>query len=419
MSAGAVRSSAGAVGSGAGAVGSRAGAVRSRVGLGDLLRLGVFGLRTRPTRVVLSALGIAIGIAAMIAVVGISSSSKAELDRVLDALGTNVLTVTEAQSFGESTPLPPTSVDSVARQRAVERAAGVGTVKGAHVYRNALVPEGESRGIQVMATWGDVPEVLGGRLADGRWVDPGADAPDQVVLGAEAATALGIDAVDPDTRVWTGGRWVQVVGILAPLELAPDLDNSVFVPRGTAADLGFDGHPSAVYTRVDPEQVAAVRDRLARAVSPLAPTEVGVTRPSDALAAKNATDDSFTGLLVGIGGVALLVGGIGVANTMVITVLERRAEVGVRRALGARRRHIRDQFLVESLLLSTLGGVAGVVVGVGVTAAFAISQHWPVAVPLWAVAGGLGATIVIGGVSGLYPAARAARIPPTSALAAV
>lgn len=392
---------------------------RGTVSAADLLRLGVFGLRTRPGRVVLSALGIAIGIAAMIAVVGISSSSKAEVDRVLDALGTNVLTVTPAQGFGEQKPLPATALDSVLRQDDVESAAAVGTVPDTGVYRNALVPAPETKGIGVLGTWGDVPAVLGGELASGRWVDDGPDAPPQVVLGADAAASLGIDSVRADSSVWIGGRWVQVVGILERVALAEDLDNQVFVPRGLAAQLGFDGAPTAVYTRVDPSHVEAARDVLAGAIRPGAPQDVGVTRPSDALAAKNATDDSFTGLLVGIGGVALLVGGIGVANTMVITVLERRAEVGVRRALGARRRSIRDQFLVESLLLSFLGGVAGVVIGVGVTVVFAVTQGWPIALPVWAVVGGLGATVVIGGVSGLYPAARAARIPPTSALAAV
>ncbi|PYY33847.1 ABC transporter permease [Curtobacterium sp. MCJR17_055] len=391
---------------------------RRTLGTGDLLRLGVFGLRTRPTRVVLSALGIAIGIAAMIAVVGISSSSKAALDRVLDALGTNVLTVTQAESFAEQVPLPATAVESVQRQDDVLEAAGVGKVEDARVYRTPYVPTAETKGIGVLGAEGDVPEVLGGSVAAGRWLDPGSAAPAQVVLGATAARALGIDRVTADTRVWLGGRWVQVVGVLGPLQLAEDLDNQVFVPRGLAADLGWDGHPSAVYTRADPDRVAAVRDQLPRTVSPASPADVAVTRPSDALAAKNATDDSFTGLLVGIGGVALLVGGIGVANTMVITVLERRAEVGVRRALGARRRDVRDQFLVESLLLSFLGGVAGVVIGVVVTLVFAIGQGWPVAVPLWAVAGGLGATVLIGGLSGLSPAAKAARIPPTSALAA-
>lgn len=390
-----------------------------RLGTGDLLRLGVFGLRTRPGRVVLSALGIAIGIAAMIAVVGISSSSKAQLDRVLDALGTNVLTVTAAQGFGEREPLPEQALESVLRQDDVETAAAVGSVQGVGVYRNQFVPVAETKGIGVVAGWGDVPRVLGGELASGRWIDDSPDAAPQAVLGAEAAAALGIDRVRPDSRIWTGGTWVQVVGVLRPIDLAEDLDNQVFVPRSLAGQLGFDGAPTAVYTPVDPEHVGPSRELLAAAVRPGAPQDVAVTRPSDALAAKNATDDSFTGLLVGIGGVALLVGGIGVANTMVITVLERRAEVGVRRALGARRRNIRDQFLVESLLLSFVGGLAGVVIGVGVTIGFALAQGWPVAVPFWAVGGGLAATVVIGGVSGLYPAARAARIPPTSALAAV
>lgn len=392
---------------------------RGAVGPADLLRLGVFGLRTRPARVVLSALGIAIGIAAMIAVVGISSSSKAKVDQVLDALGTNVLTVTQAQGFGETPPLPETALESVQRQDDVETAAAIGAVPETGVYRNGFVPAAETKGISVLAARGDVPGVLGGELASGRWIDDTRTAAPQVVLGAGAAEALGIDEVRADSRVWIGGQWVQVVGILRPLALAEDLDTSVFVPRALAGRLGFDGAPTAVYTRVDPARVEAARDSLAGAVRPGAPQDVGVTRPSDALAAKNATDDSFTGLLVGIGGVALLVGGIGVANTMVITVLERRAEVGVRRALGARRRSIRDQFLVESLLLSFLGGLAGVVLGVAVTVVFAVMQGWPVALPVWAVLGGLGATVVIGGVSGLYPAARAARIPPTSALAAV
>jgi hypothetical protein len=392
---------------------------RRSVGAGDLLRLGVFGLRTRPGRVVLSALGIAIGIAAMLAVVGISSSSKAEVDQVLDTLGTNVLTLTRAQGLGEPVPLPSTALESVLRQDDVESAAAVGTVPDTGVYRNDHVPAPETKGLGVLAAWGDVPRVLGGQLAAGRWIDDAAGAPPQVVLGARAAVVLGMEDLHPDSRVWIGGRWVQVVGVLDPVALAEDLDSRVFVPRGFAGQLGFDGAPTAVYTRVDPAHVERSRDLLAGAVRPGAPQDVGVTRPSDALAAKDATDDSFTGLLVGIGGVALLVGGIGVANTMVITVLERRAEVGVRRALGARRRNIRDQFLVESLLLSFLGGLAGVVLGVAVTVVFAVTQGWPVALPVWAVVGGLGATVVIGGVSGLYPAARAARIPPTSALAAV
>ncbi|WP_396599726.1 ABC transporter permease [Frigoribacterium sp. R86507] len=387
---------------------------------GDLLRLGVFGLRTRPTRVVLSALGIAIGIAAMIAVVGISSSSQAALDRVLDGLGTNLLQAAPGKSFsGDPVPLPEDSVSMLDRRDDVESAAGVGRVTDQRVYRTDRVPTAASGGITLDVVMGDLQTVLRGELASGSWFGPTSDQLPQVVLGATAAATLGIDHVEPDTRIWIGGRWVAVMGILEPLALAPDLDTSAFVPAaGAEQQFGFDGHPTQLFARAAPESVAAVRDLIAPTVNPADPSGVSVSRPSDALAAQQATEESFTGLLLGIGGVALLVGGIGVANTMVITVLERRAEVGVRRALGARRRHVRDQFLVESLLLSLLGGAVGVALGAGVTTVFAVSQGWPVTIPLWAVVGGLGATVLIGGVSGLYPASRAARIPPTSALAA-
>ncbi len=141
-----------------------------------------------------------------------------------------------------------------------------------------------------------------------------------------------------------------------------------------------------------------------------------MSRPSDALAAQQAADETFTGLLLGLGAVALLVGGVGVANTMVISVLERRPEIGLRRSLGATRGQIRVQFLAESLLLSVLGGVTGVLLGLGVTALYASTQGWPTVVPLWAAGGGLLATLLIGAVAGLYPAMRAARLSPTEAL---
>ena len=386
----------------------------------DLLGLGVFGLRTRPTRVVLSALGIAIGIAAMIAVVGISSSSQAALDRVLDGLGTNLLVAAPGtDARGETAPLPETALSALDRRSDVEGVAGVGRVDDQKVYRTDRVPAAASGGISLDVALGDLRGVLHADLASGRWSGDAAGELPQVVLGATAAATLGVTDVSPETRVWIGGRWVAVVGVLAPLPLAPQLDASAFVPSSTAAaEFGFDGHPTQVFARADPARVGAVRDLLAASISPEDPASVDVGRPSDALAAQQATEESFTGLLLGIGGVALLVGGIGVANTMVITVLERRAEIGVRRALGARRRHVRDQFLVESLLLSGLGGAVGVALGVAVTAGFGLVQGWPVVVPAWAVVGGLVATVVIGGVSGWWPASRAARIPPTSALAA-
>jgi putative ABC transport system permease protein len=183
--------------------------------------------------------------------------------------------------------------------------------------------------------------------------------------------------------------------------------------------LGYDGAPTRLYERSPEAQVEAIRAVLPATVNPENPDEVTVSRPSDALAAQGAVDETLTTLLLALGGVALLVGGIGVANTMVIAVLERRSEVGLRRALGATRAHIRRQFLGESVLLAGMGGVGGAVLGGAVTALFASSRDWPFALPLWILGGAAAATIVVGALAGAYPAARAARMSPTAALSSV
>jgi len=392
----------------------------ARLAAPDVLRVGATGLRTRPLRAVLSALGIAIGIAAMVAVVGISSSSRAELDRTLSALGTNLLRVAPGTDlFGEAASLPPESVAMVRRIAPVETATSVALLK-AKAYRTDLIPAGESGGIGVYATDLDLLESIGGSVAQGEWLSEATAQYPAVVLGHATAERLGISAPDPAIKVWIGGQWFTVVGILDPVPLAPEIDLGALVGREAAAQyLDWDELPTTIYTRTREDAVEQVRSVLGPTANPQAPNEVDVSRPSDALAAQQATDEAFTGLLVGLGAVALLVGGIGVANTMVISVLERRAEIGLRRSLGATRGQIRGQFLVESLVLSLLGGAAGVLIGVGITAGYATSQGWPVAVPPVVAAGGLVATLAIGAVAGLYPAVRAARMAPTEALAAV
>ncbi|MBC9719572.1 ABC transporter permease [Streptomyces sp. TRM66268-LWL] len=385
----------------------------------DVLRTGASGLRTRPLRVFLSALGIAIGIAAMIGVVGISTSSHAELQRTLDRLGTNLLTAAPGQTFtGAEAKLPKSTVDMVRRIGPVESAASTGDVDG-YVYRNDRIPPAETGSINVKAADLGLLATTGTQLARGSWLNKATARYPAVVLGTGAADRLGIGSIESDTRVWLGGTWFTLVGILDKSALAPELDDSALVGWGAAERiLGFDGHPTKIYTRTVESAVEEVRDVLAATANPQAPTEVKVSRPSDALAAKNATDKAFTGLMLGLGAVALLVGGVGVANTMVISVLERRAEIGLRRSLGARRNQIRTQFLVESQLLAGLGGIGGVLLGIAVTAAYALSQGWPVSVPVWAIAGGFGATLSIGALAGLYPAVRASQLPPTEALGA-
>jgi putative ABC transport system permease protein len=385
----------------------------------DVVRVAGAGLRTRPLRVVLSALGIAIGIAAMVAVVGISASSRAELDRALAALGTNLLTVSPGQNlFGGDAVLPRESEAMIERIGPVTDVSAVGHLPDANVYRSDRIPAGQTGGLRTYAARLDLLETVGATVHSGTWLNEATHRYPAVVLGAKAAQRLGIRAPHPDAQILVGGVLFTVVGILDPVPLAPELDYAALIGWPAAETyLDFDGHPTTVYTRSVDSFVEAVRAVLAPTANPAAPNEVTVSRPSDALAAQRAAGSAFTGLLVGLGAVALLVGGVGVANTMVISVLERRSEIGLRRSLGATRGQIRLQFLAESLLLSTLGGLAGVGAGAVVTAAYAAYQGWPATVPTWVAAGGVGATMLIGALAGLYPAVRAARVSPTEALA--
>ncbi|GAB2924999.1 ABC transporter permease [Micromonospora polyrhachis] len=385
----------------------------------DVLRVGGAGLRTRPLRAVLSALGIAIGIAAMISVVGISTSSRADLDRQLAALGTNLLTVAPGSSLsGGNATLPAESVPMISRIGPVTEVAATGKLPETHVYRHNRIPAAESGGISVLAAHLDLPATVAASIAHGTWLNEATARYPAVVLGNATARRLGIGAAGTDVQVYVGGRWFTVVGILDQVPLAPELDSAALVgwPAATAY-LDFDGHATTIYTRAADADVTAVRDVLAATANPQAPNQVKVSRPSDALTARQAADRSFAGLLLGLGAVALLVGGVGVANTMVISVLERRSEIGLRRSLGATRGQVRVQFLAESLLLSALGGIGGVAVGIVVTAGYASTRSMPTVVPGWAMVGGLGATLLIGAVAGLYPAIRAARLSPTEALA--
>ncbi|GAA0433290.1 ABC transporter permease [Actinoplanes capillaceus] len=387
--------------------------VPARMPVADVIRVGGHGLRSRPLRVFLSALGIAIGIAAMVGVMGISASSTHELDRRLSSFGTNLLTVTAEQE----SHLPTTAVSMIGALPDVDSVSAVGRT-GVRVYRNDHIPTERTGGIVVYAARTDLPTVAGARTVAGSWLTEAHTAYPAVVLGWTAARSLAVYETGPDQLVWLGGRWFTVVGILAPNDVLTDLDYGAFVGWPVAErELGFDGYPTIVYTRPRQSAVTAVQPLLGAAANPENPGEAGVSRPSEVLKAQLETRRTLNALLLGLGAVALLVGGIGVANTMVISVLERRSEIGLRRSLGATRGQIRTQFLAEALLLSLLGGAGGVALGIGITAAFAATQGWAAVVPPWAMTGGVAATLLIGGVAGFYPAVRAARLPPTEALA--
>ena len=394
-----------------------AGVGSSRLRPGDLLRVGTIGLRSRRLRTTLTALGIAIGIAAMVAVVGISSSSRADLLAELDSLGTDMLRVAPGQGvFGDSTTLPESARATAERIGPVAQAAGITTISTT-VRRNELIDEDVTGGIRIAAADVGVLDAVSGELADGRFLDEASSQLPTVVLGADATRRLGISDVDAGVRVWLGWQWFVVIGILEPAALAPDLDSAALIGYPVAEQL-FDTtrSPSTLYVRTVPEQVDTVRSVLARSIDPETPDEVDVSRPSDALEARAATDDALRNLLLALGAVALVVGGVGITNVMVISVLERRGEIGVRRALGARRVHIAGQFLAEAGVLAALGGIAGVTLGTAVTAIYARSQGWLVDVPVSALAAAAGIALAVGLLAGVSPAVRAARLDPADAL---
>ncbi|MHA3683575.1 ABC transporter permease [Leucobacter sp. HY1910] len=391
---------------------------RSRLRVSDLMRLGIQGLRAHPMRATLSALGIAIGIAAMISVIGISMSSEAKVQEKLAALGTNQLTVQAGKSItGEQAKLPADSPERLKRVEGVTEVGWIAELKDVGVYRNGFIDPGETSGLKVAAAGQTLPEATSATLARGVWLNEATSQYPVTVLGATAAKRLGITV--PGSTVTIDGKSYTVAGLLAPSPLAPELDTMALIGQKQAAsDLGFAGHPTTIYERSAEDRVGAIRELIPATVSPQAPGEVQVSRPSDALAAQNTIDQEFTGLLVGVGSIALLVGGIGVANTMVITVLERRREIGLRRSLGATRRHIRHQFLVEAVLLSAYGGLVGAVLGIGITAGVAAANGWTATIPPAIVALGIGVTIIVGAIAGMLPAMRAAKVSPTEALAA-
>ena len=392
--------------------------IPARLRPSDLARVASVGLRTRKLRAALSALGIAIGVAAIVAVLGVARSSQNGLLTEISRLGTNLLTVTNGQTItGQAAELPKAAPGMIARLPGVTAVQETGTLNHASAYRNPKIPSIETNAISVAATSLGLPAVASTTVAQGTYLNAATANEPAAVLGAAAATRLGIDRIWPSLRIWVDGMWFYVVGILNPAPLASELDSSVLIGFPAAERyLGFDGHPSEIYARAQTSKVAAVDNLLAAQANPESPTEAAPSQPSKALTAQADAAGAFDSLFLGLGAIALFVGAVGVANTMLVSVLERRQEIGLRRALGATKTQIRIQFLSEAILLALAGGAAGVTLGATATTIYAHTKHWATVIPPDAWAGGLAAAVLIGALAGLLPAVRAARLSPTQAL---
>jgi putative ABC transport system permease protein len=404
--------------------------IPARLRSADMARVASVGLRTRRLRAALSALGIAIGVAAIVAVLGLSSSSQAGLLAEIDRLGTNLLTVTNGQTFtGQTATLPLTAPAMIARITPVTGVADTGAISSADVYRSPLIPSVDTNALTVQAASLNLLPALGTSVAQGSYLNAAIANEPAVVLGAAAAQRLGIDHVYRGERVWLGGMWFYVIGILTPAVLAPEIDQSALIGypaakrylnyTSTIGGTTTIGPPTTIYVRAQNDQVDAVYSVLAQTADPENPSYVDVSQPSAALTARADAQGAFNGLFLGLGAVALLVGAVGVANIMIISVLERRSEIGLRRALGATRGQVRMQFLSEAILLALVGGAVGVAMGGLATVVYAHTKHWVVVIPTEAWAGGIASAILIGAIAGLMPAIRAARLSPTDALRTV
>ena len=391
--------------------------MKQRLKMKDLFFVALYGVRARRGRAALTSIGIGIGIAAIVAVTGISASGRADLLATLESLGTNLIKASpQAGFFGTQEKLPDGVVGMVERIGPVEEVTST-TQTDLIVRRSDFISEFEGGGISTIVTSPELLQVVGGNLIEGRFIQDGLSNIPVTVLGSVTASRLGINTLETPTKILIGNEWFGVVGILDELKIHPDLDRSVFIGYGVAKTLfDIDKETTTIYVRANPTYIEDVVEVIAPSMNPENPDQVQVSRPSDALEAQEAADAAFTNLLLGLGSVALLVGGVAIANVMVMSVLERRMEIGVRRSIGATRREIRYQFLLESIVLSGIGGLVGVVLGTGVTLGYTNYTDIVFSIPVSQVLGAILLALLIGAISGVYPAIKASKIQPAEAV---
>ncbi len=402
--------------------------VRPRLRIVDLFDETLAGVFARPARAALTTLGTVLGIASLVATLGISRTAGGQIVGRFDELAATQVTVSARTSGSGSSSraaaaLPwdvETRLDrlnGVVASGAVAEASDPGALRTVPLIDPENVTE---RLVPVFAGSVGYLDAVRGTISNGRWFDQGhVDRRDGVVvIGADVATEFGIDRLDRQPGIFIGDQVFTVIGILDAAPRDTGLLQSVIVPYTAAQDRLDVARPQRVVIETDIGAAQLIAEQAPVALNPNASDGLKVSAPRDPTRTKNAVQDDVNQLFLLLGLISLVVGAIGIANVTLVTVMERTGEIGLRRALGASRRHIALQFLAESTVMGLVGGIVGATVGIVTIVAVAGSRDWTPVLDLWLPLAAPFAGAVVGLVAGLYPSVRAARMEPVDALRA-
>lgn len=405
----------------------RRGRARDRFNLRDLFAEAAHGIGARPGRLVLTILGTVLGIASVVITVGLAQTAAGQISSQFDAVGATQAVVTPKKAgFGDDSP-PKGRIpwDGAERVMQINGVIGAGLVVPVDIgdARVTAVPVNDPSVAQkasprVTAASDGLLDAVRGQIRTGRFFDSGHDARKDrvVVLGAGAAERLGVNRVDSQPSIFIGDKSYTVIGIFADVKRRTDLLDMVLLPIGTAQQDFIVGPPEELQIHIETGAGSLVAKQAPLALDPNATDVFKVLSPADGSKLQENVQADINAIFLALGGIALLVGGLGIANVTLLSVMERVGEIGLRRALGATKRDIAGQFVVESVVIGLLGGLVGASLGVFTVVIVSVLQDWT---PILDVRIAIGSALlggVIGLLAGTYPALKAAAIEPIAAL---
>jgi macrolide transport system ATP-binding/permease protein len=391
----------------------------------DLVSETMAGMLARPIRMALTVLGIVIGMSALVATIGLTRTAGNRIISQFDQLAATELFISARPGVVTGT-IDPRAIpwDAPERLARLNGVVAAGLLSDVNVH-DALVtasqvvdPVNETAlRLAVRAASPDLFPAVRAKLASGRFLDGGhsSRADCVAILGPDAARRLGINGVERLPAIFIGDQLCLVMGILRDVVRRPELLGSVIIPEGTAREhFGLFG-PGLVVVETKIGAAGLIATQARAALRPDDPRALRVQLPQEPRRVRDDVQTDLNVMFLLLGGLSLIVGALGIANITLVGVMERTAEIGLRRAIGATRRHIAKQFLFESASMGIVGGLLGSSVGVLIVVGVSAYQVWtpvldPLAPLLAPVVGG-----AIGLLSGVYPASRAARLEPAEA----